>query len=96
MIAMRALEVQLWYFVYRIEICVVKAEGYSLYVQKEKEQDHSHAEELEHYHVKLQEYPHPSDIFGIHRGVYQDIDWTLEILFPFFWFCCPYVEQNRK
>jgi hypothetical protein len=54
---------------------------YSLYVQKEKEENHSHTEELKHYHMQLQEYPHPSDIFGIHHGVYKDIDWTLEIFF---------------
>ena len=41
---------------------------YSLYVQKEKEQDHFHTEEFEHYRVRLQEYSHPSDIFGIHHA----------------------------
>ena len=61
-----------------------KQRHYSLYVQKEKEQDYSHTEGLKHYHVQLQEYPHPSDISGIHHGVYKDIDWTLEIIFSIF------------
>ena len=42
---------------------------YSLYVQKKKEQDHSHTKEPEQYHVQLQEYSHPSNIFGIHHAV---------------------------
>ena len=42
---------------------------YSLHVQMEKEQDHSDTEELEHYHVQLQEYSHLSDIFGVHHAV---------------------------
>jgi len=46
---------------------------YSLYVQKEKEEDHSHTEELEHYHVQLQEYPHLSDIIpGLHETILID------------------------
>ena len=70
---------------------------YSLYVQTEKEQDRSHTEELEHYHMQLQEYSHPSDIFGIHHAVWKGIDWTLGISFSiFFLVFCPYVEQNSK
>ena len=34
---------------------------YNLYAQMEKQQDQSHAEELEHYHMQLPERSHPLD-----------------------------------
>jgi hypothetical protein len=69
MIAMRALEVQLWYFVYRIEHLCGQCRDTAAIVSRWKKNRIIVIQEFKHHHVQLQVYSPPSDIVGIHHVI---------------------------
>src|SRR6202050_5663226 len=97
MIAMRALEVQLWFFVFRIEHLCGQCRDTTACMSRRKKNRIILIQNSSNTITCSFKSTHTPQIFL--ESIMQCrkiLIGLLEYSFPFLWFCCPYVEQNSK
>src|ERR1700729_3470689 len=97
MIAMRALEVQLWYFIFRIEhLCGQCRDTTACMSTRKKNRIILMKKSLNTITCSFKSTHTPHIFLESIMQCKEILIRLLECSFPFFQFCCPYVEQNGK